>query len=1025
MGEPDAIGPSEWSLTFDCETLTDAAQALRFGAYQLRRAGKLVKAGLFHAEEMPADEVAVLRTVAEAEGWRLLTVRQFVEYILFDDAYRLGARIIGFNLPFDISRLAVHHGSARKKMRGGFSFKLSENEAWPRIRVKHVSSRMAFIEFGRVSRKLTPEGQRKRGLSVPHPRGFFVDVRTLAAGLLSGGWSLERLCEALDTATRKADADAHGADLTPAYVRYCMTDVQATWECYERLAVRLASYDLSTISPEKLYSEASLGKAYLRQMGIKPWRETQPDFPPQMIGEIMSTYFGGRAEVHIRREKREVLYCDFLSMYPTVCTLMGLWRFVIAEGITWRDATAETQALLDRVDIGDMLDRSAWGDLTTLVQLRPDDDILPVRARYAEDGGSNIGLNRLSSDRLLWFTLADVIAAKLLGGGKIPIIERAVRFDPKQAQADLTAINIAGKPSYRVEPTDGDFYRRVIDLRQTVKIEMKAPGLPADAKARLQSEQLALKILANATSYGIFIEMLVKDFEKAETLTAYGVEGWAFPVTTNRYEEPGAFFHPLLATLITGAARLMLALAERQASDHGLDWVFCDTDSIAMARSKTMSRDAFRSAALAVCDAFGSLNPYDRATGSILQIEEQNFGPGDHGGDLATAPPLFCFAVSAKRYALFNDGPNGEPIIRKASAHGLGHLLPPYRDDDKVGRAKRIDEIKVDLWQEDLWKRIIAAAADPTVSDGGAAIGLENDQRLDRPVASRYSAATPALLDWFKLYNRRRTYEQQVRPFGFLLSLQSEKLEQLAHSDPEAQAWWKTHKRDPSPTAPYDEDTIEAAKHAFDRGQRDRAVPERWMISYAAALSDYHLHPESKFHGGGRRLGSGILRRRHIVAAGINHIGKEADRWEEQTYIGGEDDEISYGLTPVDRHTMIENIQLARKRFSVRTFTKLAGVTDRTVAAAISGKDLVSDAVLVRLNDVGLRLWAGLRELEAGQIALYHWALERSIEEGTYTFAKRIGIDGSNLAKALARKQFSTGLANALAAASTEAWTNQ
>jgi hypothetical protein len=62
-------------------------------------------------------------------------------------------------------------------------------------------------------------------------------------------------------------------------------------------------------------------------------RELQGDAPNELIGLIMSTYFGGRAEVHLRRTLCQVLYCDFLSMYPTVCTLMGLWRFVIAKGM--------------------------------------------------------------------------------------------------------------------------------------------------------------------------------------------------------------------------------------------------------------------------------------------------------------------------------------------------------------------------------------------------------------------------------------------------------------------------------------------------------------------------------------------------------------------------------------------------------------------------------------------------------------------------------------------------------------------
>ena len=96
----------------------------------------------------------------------------------------------------------------------------------------------------------------------------------------------------------------------------------------------------------KILSEASLGKAYLKQMGVRPFREVQPDFPNHLTGKTMSAYFGGRAEVRWRREIRQVLYCDFLSMYPTACTLMGLWRFVIARGMEWRDSAEEIRTLV-------------------------------------------------------------------------------------------------------------------------------------------------------------------------------------------------------------------------------------------------------------------------------------------------------------------------------------------------------------------------------------------------------------------------------------------------------------------------------------------------------------------------------------------------------------------------------------------------------------------------------------------------------------------------------------------------------
>jgi hypothetical protein len=94
--------------------------------------------------------------------------------------------------------------------------------------------------------------------------------------------------------------------------------------------------------------EASIGKALRREMGVRPWRETQPDFPPELVGITMSTYYGGRSEVHIRRQIVRVLYCDFVSMYPTVCTLMGLWRYVIAEGIEQRFAPVVFPTPLNR-----------------------------------------------------------------------------------------------------------------------------------------------------------------------------------------------------------------------------------------------------------------------------------------------------------------------------------------------------------------------------------------------------------------------------------------------------------------------------------------------------------------------------------------------------------------------------------------------------------------------------------------------------------------------------------------------------
>ena len=68
-----------------------------------------------------------------------------------------------------------------------------------------------------------------------------------------------------------------------------------------------------------------------------------------------------------------------------------------------------------------------------------------------------------------------------------------------------------------------------------------------------------------------------------------------FYIDSKAIEEPGRYFHPLLGTLITGAARLMLALAEKLTLDQGLEWVFCDTDSLSIAKPELMESNEFES----------------------------------------------------------------------------------------------------------------------------------------------------------------------------------------------------------------------------------------------------------------------------------------------------------------------------------------------------------------------------------------------------------------------------------------------
>jgi hypothetical protein len=930
--------PSEWTLVFDCETKVDAGQNLRFGTYQIRKGSELMEAGIFYDPDALAPlELELLRRVADEHGVKLRPRDEFVDDVFYGVAYDFRANIVGFNLPFDLSRLAIWHGSAHgKKVKGGFSLKLSNNSWKPRVQVRHLNSRAALMQFALPAKQKTPRGARRRKIFTPGRRGSSIDLKTIGAALFSRTFNLDSLAVFLKTPSQKLSTNEHGVRLTRAYIGYALQDTQVTWECYEALVEKYASHQLSETRLGKVLSEASLGKAHLRQMGIKPFREVQPDFPDHLTGTIMSTYFGGRTEVRWRREIKQVLYCDFMSMYPTVCTLMGLWRFVIAKGVTWRDATEETRALLANVTLAELQKPNAWRELTTLVRLSPADEILPVRARYdsvmpgAQDGvgSATIGLNCLSGSEPLWQTLAEVIASKVLTG-KTPQILEAIRFDPKEPQEGLQPIIVAGNANYRVDPYKEDFYKRIIELRFDVNARLETAK--GQEKQELKALKQALKILANSTSYGIFVELIVGELDKLETRTCYGPNGVGFPVATKKSEEPGRHFHPLLATLITGAARLMLAIAEHLTIEKGLDWVFCDTDSMAIAKPEGMSGEKFFVAAKGVREWFDALNPYERK-GPLFKIEDANHALGSK-----ELTPLYCLAISSKRYVLFNLDAKGAPIIRKASAHGLGHLLAPYGPNDAPSPipapALDLSDIGVERWQYDLWYQIVRAELDGHADQ----VDLSYHEALGKPAASRYGATTPKLLRWFKTYNQNRAYRDQVKPFNFLLSFQSRS--RLALSVEEANVLVKRGRRPKprkaNPVATFNKDVVKASRDVFDR-ETGKPISSEDLKTYREALASYHLSPESKFLNGDH-FDRGRTQRRHVRATGVIHIGKEADKWEEQYFTGPDENAvIEYGAD-ASEGSLDFRLQGLCAKLKERATANLLGVSRVTLRKALKG----------------------------------------------------------------------------------------
>ncbi len=618
---------------------------------------------------------------------------------------------------------------------------------------------------------------------------------------------------------------------------------------------------------------------------------------------------------------------------------------------------------------------------------RNQDYLFPVRALYPSAETSTIGLNYLSADQPFWFTLADVLVSKILTGWS-PRILSAIRYEPHEPQDDLRSIDVYGQT---IDPSTDDFYRGLIIHRNSVKT---AAGEARGAKkTALESDEQAIKILANATSYGIFVELNVEDYRVAKAMVGFGASQRTFKFKSKSFEKPGAYFHPLLGALITGAARLMLALAERQVREQGLEWAFCDTDSMAIANVGNLALEEFKTRALRVPEWFKDLNPYGE-TASILQLEKVNFPP-DKRGDLEALDPPYCLTISAKRYVLFNKV-NGKPVIRKASGHGLGHLLAPY-DEAPERRAERIKRIGVPLWQDDLWKEIIRAAE----SDQPDQVRYMDMKGFDAPAASPYAATTPELLRWFKSYNDRQEPGYRVFPFGFLLSLQAKSRVEMATDEPEALESELWRRREPRPAAPYFKRADDATSHAFDR-ERGDPIPSSWLKSHGRSLIHYHLHPESKFQGGDYHQ-RGVLGRRHVKALTIQAIGKESDNLEENVFIGEDAGPVEH---PMERSGIAKIAAFVfemqrRDGISDRSLLAQAKVSPHTLKAFRSGRRTSSDVprrLASAVEELGregsqsqseVEYWLGVARARAKQLG------------GRNKLAAALGVSGPYLGRVL------------------------
>jgi hypothetical protein len=920
---PDAM------FVFDTETRTDRTQRLTFGSYRFIVAGRLVKEDLFRGDDLSAKDLRILgryvatpRAVVPDESSHdvsLLTRHGFVEK-LFRAAYKGRCLLIAFNFPFDTSRVARSFTNARRRFAGGFSLDLwsyckgvgeHKHPFRPSICIKHIDSKRALKGFtGRRTpdeADLIPEGSTtgkpEKGFIF---RGHFLDLRTLAFALTDESYTLERACDDFGVEHGKQTVKRHGI-VTDKYIRYNRRDVLATSE----LAIKLLEeYDKHPIDRQatKAYSPASIGKAYLQAMGIPPVLERQPDFPQRFLGYAQSAFFGGRTSAHIRKVPVPVVYTDFLSMYPTVNSLMDLWSFVTAREIAViENCQSEIETFLRQVTADGLFEPSTWKQLTTFVRIIPDGDILPTRGRYnIQTNDWQVAVNHLyagngSPDDALWFSLPDVVASVLLNNGKIPKIVDAFRIEPRGKLGGLKSTKL--RSQIDVDPGKKDFFSVVIEERKRLP---KRTDITDIEKKRLDK---FLKVLANAASYGIYAEMHRLESDRKTQVICHGIDAEPFTCRVAHPDEVGEYCFPPVASLITGAARLMLALLEHCVTEQGGTYAMEDTDSMAIVATerggmipcpggkrglvKALSWKQVEE----ISSRFAALNPYNRdaVPGSVLKIEDDNADP-------VTKRPrqLYCLAISAKRYALFLRNADGDLQLLRCSCPFCGGKNKPgviQCENDKCRKPVHVNN-KEDRWSEhglglflnptdpesedrewiaQAWLSIIRRALRlPTT-----ALGIES-----LPAVGQITVSSPAVMKPLTKLNEGKRYPDQIKPFNFLLTCHVRPLGHPPGVDParfhlifpyekDSRQWLKKHWIDQYSGKEYRITTV------GPHGDRQTAR----VKTYGDVLVEYEYHPESKCadaHGNTcSKQTIGLLQRRHVRIEQIKCIGKESNSLEE------------------------------------------------------------------------------------------------------------------------------------------------
>jgi hypothetical protein len=952
-------GKPKEALIFRCATTGDAKKDLLFGAYICaeREGAEYVakEIGLFYRDDHPEEFRALTRFV-KGSTYELGSLEEFRRGV-FLKYLKARALIVAYDAPREISRIAIKQNKSTK-IRRAFSFyfrmfrdkktgKMRPTGYEPGISIESIDAAKAIyrpIKYKFHDQDAEQEEQDKTFSNV-----HILDLKTLTSVLTGEVYSFPTACHIFG-APASRQRKTYSRVTKPAIERL-LRDVTAELELLNRLTQEFQRHPVDLV-PDHCYSPATLAKSYFSKIGMKA-PQKKYKILDRINGSAAQASSGGRAECLIRRTPVPVTYVDFHAQFPSVSHLLGCREFLCAETLEFRDFTTGAREMLECAGLDDCFSPAFWKQLRWFALVEPNEDVVPMRAKFGlrSDSDPTLAWNFLTSKQPFWMTGPDVIAAKLMTGKPLKILE-AIKVVPHGVQPGLEVVKLYSQ--MKVDPRRDDLAVKLVELRSSMKPK---------------SSELAggLKVAANSAAFGIFSQLDVRSMDSFTPLRVFSGETDYLTAPAEIWERPSEFFCPVIGSLVTGGSHLLCAMLERVVRDMGGQIAAMDTDSAMIVSTKDgglvpcaggphrlanyqagSGNAAIRALSFAQIDSirkrFEPLSPWRKTLKApFLKLEKENF---DANGN---RQQLNFYGISAKLYCLF-DLEGNRLLVRKPSGHGLGFLQAPYTIADWQRRTGQKWKEDLPPWVFEAWHFILSRE-----------LGLPHKppRWLKQPAVMSVPVTTPQVLA------RLGVFKDDLRPFtvvtvpfpkretvrdplwtGYFIMPHTEKLHDL-------------HGRTMVNIVSGE------AFHIYDKNSSRLPKPPGWLSLRTMEDEINHIlsRAESKFcapNGGictSRTVG--LLARRHIVAGEFHFIGKEAStRWA-----GGVDLSMlaeAGDLDPADKTSReyervvdpkyLDQIRTEAKQFSNKLLSRRSGVARSAVMNFKKGRNTIKPRTLRKLT---------------------------------------------------------------------------